>query len=36
VNPRGHASSSFGANPSEPMRKVNIVISLQSSRDKKS
>jgi len=32
VNPKGHASSSSG-NPSEPVRKVNAVISLRSSRE---
>jgi len=32
VNPKGHASSSSG-NPSEPMRKVNAVISLRSGRE---
>jgi len=28
VNPKGHASSSSVGNPSEPVRKVNAVISL--------
>jgi len=32
VNPKGHASSSSG-NPGEPVRKVNIVISLCSGRE---
>jgi len=30
VNPKGHASSSSTANPSESVRKVNAVISLRS------
>jgi len=33
VNPKGHASSSSGGNPSEPVRKVNAVISLCSGRE---
>ena len=32
VNPKGHASSS-SANPNEPVRKVNAVISLHSGRE---
>jgi len=28
LNPKGHAPSSSSANPSEPVRKVNVVISL--------
>jgi len=32
VNPKGHDSSSF-SNPNEPMRKVNVVISLCSGRE---
>jgi len=33
LNPRGHTSSSSTVNPSESMRKVNIVTSLRSSRE---
>jgi len=33
VNPKGHASSSSGANPSESVREVNAVISLRSDRE---
>ena len=33
VNPKGHTSSSSTANPSESVRKVNAVISFQSSRE---
>jgi len=32
VNPKGHASSS-SSNPSEPVRKVNAVISLRSGQE---
>ena len=33
VNPKGHASSSSGGNPNEPLRKVTTVISLGSGRE---
>ena len=33
MNPKGHASSSFGAKPSKIVRKFNEVISLRSGRD---
>ena len=32
VNPKGHASSSSD-NPNEPVRKVNVLISLHSGRE---
>lgn len=33
VNPKSHAFSSSGANPSEAVRKVNAVLSLQAGRE---
>ena len=33
LNPKGHASSSYGVNPSENVRKVNTIISLRSGRE---
>jgi len=33
VNPKGHAASSSGENPSKPVRKVNVVLSLRSGRE---
>ena len=33
MNPKGHATSSLSVNPSEPVREVNVIISLSLGRE---